>query len=103
MKKLFIATVCLLSSFVFSQAQNSFTVYEMKVKAGGERALANLFDEYWGDAKWKSGGVNVERISLGDNDMTHRIVIFGQVGNRGRVEGDVKEYEWGLPCSNRKS
>ena len=67
MKKIFITVLCLFSILAFSQAQNSFVVYEMKVKTGGERALAQLFDDYWGDAKWKSG-----------------------------AEGDVKEYEWGL-------
>ena len=96
MKKIFITVLCLFSILAFSQAQNSFVVYEMKVKTGGERALAQLFDDYWGDAKWKSGGVSVERIAIGDNNMTHRVVIFGEVGNRGRAEGDVKEYEWGL-------
>ena len=96
MKKLFIITIYLFSSLVFSQTQTSFTVYEMRAKTGGERALADLFDEYWGDANWKSGGVNVERISLGDNDMTHRIIFFGQVGNRGRAEGDLKEFESAL-------
>jgi len=96
MKKIYLLSILLFSMLAFSQAQNSFAVYEMKVKKGGERALAQLFDDYWGDANWKSGGVSVERIAIGDNDMTHRVIVFGQVGNRGRAEGDVKEFEWAL-------
>lgn len=96
--KNFILLVCalLLTNFGIAQVQNSFTLYEMKVKTGGERALAELFDDYWGEAKFKSGGVSIERISIGDNEMTHRIIIFGEVGNRGRVEGDVTSAEWNL-------
>ena len=56
--KNFILLVCalLLTNFGIAQVQNSFSLYEMKVKTGGERALAELFDDYWGEAKFKSGG-----------------------------------------------
>lgn len=97
MKKIIlILTAILYANLGYGQVQNSFTLYEMKVKPGGERALAQLFDDYWGEAKFNSGGVSIERISMGDNAMSHRIIVFGQVGNRGRVEGDVTEAEWNL-------
>ena len=59
-----------------------FRVYHFNAKED-ESAIAALADEYWGDAKFKSGGVQIERIGIGDNEWTHRVVVFGQVGNLG--------------------
>lgn len=97
MKNYIILSLLLLSAtFCFSQGQNSFSLYHFEVKPGGEAPLIALFDEYWGDAKFKSGGVSLEKVNIGDNPWTHRVLIFGEVGNRGRVEGDTEKYEWPL-------
>ena len=89
MKKLLI--IILFISGAAAYSQNSFRVYHFNAKEGAESAIAALADEYWGDAKFKSGGVQIERIGIGDNEWTHRVVVFGQVGNLGREEGDVEK------------
>ena len=94
MKKLLI--IILFISGTLTYSQNSFHLYHFNAKEGGQAAIANLTDSYWGDAKFKSGGVSIERIRIGDNDWSHRIIFFGDVDNFGRVEGDVEKYEWGL-------
>ena len=94
MKKLLI--IILFISGAVAYSQNSFRVYHFNAKEGAESAIAALADEYWGDAKFKSGGVQIERIGIGDNEWTHRVVVFGQVGNLGREEGDVEKNEWPL-------
>ena len=94
MKKLFIFILFISGAVAYSQ--NSFRVYHFNAKEGAESAIAALADEYWGDAKFKSGGVQIERIGIGDNEWTHRVVVFGQVGNLGREEGDVEKNEWPL-------
>ena len=94
MKKLFTLITLLFVGVLYSQ--NSFTLYHFNAEDGGERAIANLATEFWGDAKFNSGGVQIERIGMGDNPWSHRIIFFGELGNRGRVEGDVEKYEWGL-------
>ncbi|MGB1980550.1 MAG: hypothetical protein ACPHX3_03720 [Flavobacteriaceae bacterium] len=83
-------------TLTFAQGQNSFSVFHFKAKKGGEDALIALFDKQWGDAKFKSGGVSIERVEIGDNPWTHRVLVFGEVGNRGRVEGDTEKNEWPL-------
>ena len=82
MKKILI--IILFISGTLAYSQNSFRVYHFNAKEGAESAIAALADEYWGDAKFKSGGVQIERISFGDNKWTHRVVAFGEVGKIGR-------------------
>ncbi|MGB2404623.1 MAG: hypothetical protein ACPIA1_04720 [Flavobacteriaceae bacterium] len=83
-------------SITLSQAQNTFSVFHIKAKPGGERAIGALFDDHFGDAKFKSGGVQLERVWIGDNEYTHRIVFFGELGKLGRVEGDTEKFEGSL-------
>ena len=87
MKKLLIIILFISSSVTYSQ--NSFRVYHFNAKEGAESAIASLADEYWGDAKFKSGGVQIERIGIGDNEWSHRVIEFGQVGNLGREDGEL--------------
>ena len=94
MKKLLI--IILFISGAVTYSQNSFRVYHFNAKEGAESAIASLADEYWGDAKFKSGGVQIERIGIGDNEWSHRVIVFGQVGNLGREDGDVEKNEWPL-------
>jgi len=89
MKKILI--IILFISGTLAYSQNSFRVYHFNAKEGAESAIAALADEYWGDAKFKSGGVQIERIGIGDNEWSHRVVVFGQVGNLGREDGDEKK------------
>ena len=90
MKKYIILLISILFNLnTYSQA---FTAVEITAERGGQAPLVELFDEYFGDAKFKSGGVNLERLWMG-NLNTHRIVFFGELGNSGRVEGDVQPFE----------
>jgi len=60
MKKVFflVAVFCITSLF----SQNTFQLWNFNAKNGMESAIANLADEQWGDAKFKSGGIQIERI-----------------------------------------
>ena len=77
-------------------SQNTFQLWNFNAKDGMEGAIAKLADEQWGDAKFKSGGIQIERIGHGDNPWSHRVILFGEVGKIGRVDGDVTDTEWAL-------
>ena len=66
---------------------NTFTVYYFDAKPGTEAALANVYDDFFEGAEFKSGGIYLERMHRGDVKGTHRIVFFGELGNLGLVEG----------------
>ena len=44
-----------------SYSQNAFTEYQFDAKRGSEAAILALTDEFWGDAEFKSGGINIIR------------------------------------------
>ena len=92
MKKLFYLA-CILSISI-SYSQNTFRLWHFNAKDGTEEAIGNLLAEHNKDAVYKSGGVQVERISYGDNMWTHRGVAFGEVGKIGRT--DLKEFQQDL-------
>ena len=92
MKKLFYLVCILMVSISYSQ--NTFRLWHFNAKDGTEEAIGNLLAEHNKDAVFKSGGVQVERISYGDNMWTHRVVAFGEVGKIGR--SDLKEFQQGL-------
>ena len=94
MKKLLILIAVFSANTLF--AQNTFQLWNFNAKPGMEEAIAKLADEQWGDAKFKSGGIQIERIAHGDNPYSHRVILFGEVGKIGRVEGDTQEFEWEL-------
>ena len=94
MKKILI--IILFISGTLGYSQNTFRLWHFNAKDGAENAIAALADEYWGDAKFKSGGVQIERIGIGDNEWSHRVIVFGEIGKIGREEGDVDENEWSL-------
>jgi|TARA_B100001059_G_scaffold48397_1_gene41405 hypothetical protein len=66
----------------------SFSVFQVKVEKGGEQALLKLFDDTFGDKEFKSGGVQIESIHVGDIDgyASHRIAFIGDPSNWGTVE-----------------
>ena len=94
MKKVLFLVAIFSVTTLFSQ--NTFQLWNFNAKDGMEGSIAKLADEQWGDAKFKSGGIQIERISHGDNLWSHRIILFGEVGKIGRVDGDIEDSEWGL-------
>tara|TARA_B110000037_G_scaffold119749_1_gene136870 strand:+ start:333 stop:731 length:399 start_codon:yes stop_codon:yes gene_type:complete len=76
--------------------QNTFQLWNYNAQPGMEETIAKLAEEQWGDAKFKSGGIQIERFAHGDNPYSHRVILFGFVGKSGRVEGDMQEFEWEL-------
>jgi len=113
MKKLLIIIFVISAGSLF--AQNTFQLWNFNAKPGTQEAIANLAAEQWGDAKFKSGGIQVERYAHGDEPYTHRVILFGEVGKIGRVEEDQNEMrgalffqklnhfieEWGSSCAGR--
>lgn len=92
MKNLLFLFILLISLSV--SAQNAFSAIEIQVDRGQEVAVAKLVDDYMKDAKFKEGsGFNLERLRQGSGDFTHRFVFYGPIGNRGRVNSDVNEFE----------
>ena len=74
--------------------QNAFTAVEIKVNRGQGGAVAKIVDDFMKDAKFKeNSGFNLERLWQGSGDFTHRFVFYGPIGDRGREEGDMSEYE----------
>jgi hypothetical protein len=94
MKKVLFIVAIFSVTTLFSQ--NTFQLWNFNAKDGMEGSIAKLADEHWGAAKFKSGGIQIERISHGDNHWSHRIILFGEVGKIGRVDGDIEDSEWGL-------
>tara|TARA_B100000780_G_C21109709_1_gene448373 strand:- start:1150 stop:1782 length:633 start_codon:yes stop_codon:yes gene_type:complete len=75
------------------------TVY-ITAEPNSENNLEELFDEFFLEAKLKSGSVLLERLRHGRKDgRTHRLVWIWELNNGGRVEGDMKDFEndafWG--------
>ena len=74
--------------------QNAFTAVEIKVNRGQGGAVAKIVDDFMKDAKFKENSwFNLERLWQGSGDFTHRFVFYGPIGDRGRAEGDMSEYE----------
>ena len=95
MKKYILLLFTLLSLSSLS-AQNTFQLWNFNAKDGMEESIAKLATEQFENANFKSGGIQIERIEHGNNPWSHRIILFGEVGKIGRVEGDLKEFEWDL-------
>jgi len=77
-------------------AQTAFMEYQFTVDKGGGEAVESLFDAYFGEATFKSGGVNLESMSIGNEVSTHRVVFYGDPANWGRNDGDLSSDKWGL-------
>ena len=91
MKKIlfFILTFIGINSF----AQNAFSSVELSVKNGHGQALKQLVDNFYQDVKFKEGsGFALQRLWQGSDHGSHRLLWWGPLGNRGRVDGDVKDY-----------
>jgi len=79
-----------------SYSQNAFSEYQFTAKRGTESAILALADDMWGDAKFKSGGLNIESFHIGNNESTHRIVVFGDPANWGRIDSISAKAKFGL-------
>ncbi len=88
----YLLTIILFSFYSFSQ--NTFRLWHFNAKDGTETAIGELMTKHNANAEFKSGGVQIERISFGDNKWTHRVVAFGEVGKIGR--NDLKEFQQSL-------
>jgi hypothetical protein len=81
-------------SFSLSAQQMAFTTVDFTAKENSEDNIAQLFDQFYGDAKFKSGSILLEKLWQGNqNGSTHRIVWIWELDNGGRVEGDMKDFE----------
>ena len=56
-------------------AQNSVRVYNQNVIPGKAGDVVNLFNNFFGEAEYKSGGVMLQSVSF-RNNVTHRIVFL---------------------------
>ena len=75
-------------------AQYSFRAYNLNVKRGQEEAVVKAFTEFSEGEKWKSGGVMLQSVGF-KNDVTHRILVWGDPENWG-TERDRSDEEWDL-------
>ena len=69
MKKVLFLVAIFSVTTLFSQ--NTFQLWNFNAKDGMEGSIAKLADEQWGDAKFKSGGIQIERIS--------QVTTFGRI------------------------
>lgn len=76
----------------FSYAQNVVRYYNLNIKSGHAESFKAIFDEFQSDRKWKSGGIFLQSVQF-RNDITHRVVLWGDPEKWGTVE-PRKEYEW---------
>jgi|TARA_B100000780_G_C21004615_1_gene402075 hypothetical protein len=79
-----------------SYSQNAFMEFQFDAKRGTETAILALTDEFWGDAEFKSGGINIEAMNIGNENSTHRIVLFGDPANWGRSDSLSNSDKWSL-------
>lgn len=75
-------------------AQYSFRAYNLNVKRGQEEAVVKAFTEFSEGEKWKSGGVMLQSVGF-KNDVTHRILVWGDPENWG-TERERSDEEWDL-------
>ena len=84
----------LITSMTYAQSENAFMEYQFKAKKGTATAILALTDEFWGDAEFKSGGINIEAFNIGNEGSTHRIVLYGDPANWGRADSISNADKW---------
>lgn len=93
MKKVLLVLSLFLSFGVL--AQNSVHFYNLNVKRGNEENVVKTFTDFVKGEKWKSGaGILLQRVGY-KNNVTHRIVVYGDPENWG-TERERTEDEWSL-------
>ena len=73
----------LVSTAGFSQA---FMEFQFDAIRGTQDAILTLTDELWGETEFKSGGINIESINIGNEKASHRVLLYGDPANWGRVD-----------------
>lgn len=73
-------------------SQNAVRYYNLNVKRGHASDYKAVFDKYQEGQEWKSGGIMLQSVQF-RNDITHRVVLWGDPENWGTVESR-KEFEW---------
>lgn len=73
-------------------SQNVVRYYNINVKPGQASSYKAVFDEFQQGREWKSGGLFLQAVQF-RNDITHRVVLWGDPENWGTVE-PWKEFEW---------
>lgn len=94
MKKLIYLLILFITTFSFSQ--NAFMEFQFEAKRGAQTAILALTDEFWGDAEFKSGGINIQAFNIGNEISTHRIVLYGDPANWGRSDSLSNEDKWAV-------
>ena len=91
MKKIILLITIMLPLTLSAQA---FTAVKIKVTNGSQGSVAQLIDDHFKDANFIEGsGFNIERLWQGSGEWTHRIVFYGELGNRGRMDGDMSPFQ----------
>tara|TARA_B100000941_G_scaffold282167_1_gene250344 strand:+ start:54 stop:818 length:765 start_codon:yes stop_codon:yes gene_type:complete len=91
MKKIILFITIMLPLALSAQA---FTAVKIKVNDGSQGSVAQLIDDHYKDANFREGsGFNIERLWQGSGEWTHRIVFYGELGNSGRIDGDMSPFQ----------
>ena len=99
MKNLLLVTFFFLSFTLYSQDM-AFNVIYVEAEENAQDDIAELFDNFYADKEFESGGVALERLRHGRPEgMTHRVVFLWELGKEGLAEGQASEFEesafWG--------
>ena len=49
--------------------------FQFDAKRGTQDTILSLTDEFWGETEFKSGGINIESIQIGNEDL-HTVYYF---------------------------
>ncbi len=91
MKKIVFIFLTVISFSLFGQT--SGRVYNFNVKPGHDKEVLKLFNEFNMDSPWKEGsGIMLQAVSF-KNHVTHRILVWGNPENMGRVNPKTNT-EW---------
>ncbi len=93
MKKYIHSLFFILSFNLLISQTPTFSVYYLDAVPGTENVIGEMFDQFWGDVEFKSGGAYLERMDRGNVDGTHRFVRFGELENFGLVTSKTSE-QW---------
>ena len=92
MKKIILLLVTLFTVNATAQ-QLAFSIVHFKAHENSQNDIAELYEKHYGDVKFKSGGIFLERLWQGrENGNTHRFVWVWELGNGG-IEGEEIKFK----------
>ena len=91
--KPFISIFILLVSIQSYAQIPSFTVQYFEAKPWQEAEISQVFDDFYTELEFNSGGIYLERLRAGNTEGSHRIVYFGDAENWGLKEGQKNRSE----------